>query len=297
MDQGKQCENVILAIDGSEHSNSALNLLYDLELSPQCLVTALSVLDTPHTPRRQFLLAALEHTRMQLEERKINVRTGILHGHPAHSLIEYADEHKPDVIIFGAKGRRATLGILLGGVAQQLVEHSHWPVLVVRSPYNGINQIVLVTDGSENGKRALDLFIRFPFNKRAVIHLIHVISPLTALDPEIIAQTWPMGAEIIQPVTPEMTRDLDAYLEEEERKGEQILAAAVNNLKEHGIQVKKSLLRGDAASEILNFAQNIKADLIVAGSRGLSQVQGWLLGSVSRKIVHYAKCSVLIAKE
>jgi nucleotide-binding universal stress UspA family protein len=56
-------------------------------------------------------------------------------------------------------------------------------------------------------------------------------------------------------------------------------------------------LRGDAATEILNFAQNINADLIVAGSRGLSQIQGWLLGSVSRKLVHYARCSVLIAKE
>jgi nucleotide-binding universal stress UspA family protein len=37
-------------------------------------------------------------------------------------------------------------------------------------------------------------------------------------------------------------------------------------------------------------------DLIVAGSRGLSRVRSWLLGSVSRKLVHYSGCSVLIVR-
>ena len=36
--------------------------------------------------------------------------------------------------------------------------------------------------------------------------------------------------------------------------------------------------------------------MVVCGSRGLSAVSGWLLGSVSRKLVHYAGCSVLIVK-
>ena len=56
------------------------------------------------------------------------------------------------------------------------------------------------------------------------------------------------------------------------------------------------LVRGDAATEIIDYAKERKVDLIVAGSRGLSQVRGWLLGSVSRKLVHYAPCSVLIVK-
>jgi len=296
MVSGNHCNNILLAIDGSEHSSAALNLLFDLELDSQCLVTALSVLDTPHTPRRQFLLAALEHSRRQLTEKNINVKTGILHGHPAQTLIEYADEHQPDIIIFGAKGRRATLGILLGGVAQQLVEHARWPILVVRSPYKGIHRILVVTDGSEYSQRAIDFFIRSPINKNVDIHLLHVISLSAALDPEYIAQTWPMGAEIIQPVTPDMTKEYDAYIQEEERKGEQLLNSTANYLNENHIQSNPVLMRGDSASEILEYAQEIRPDLIVAGSRGLSQVQGWLLGSVSRKLVHYSKCSVLIVK-
>ena len=64
--------------------------------------------------------------------------TGLLYGHPAQALAEFAGEHEPDLIVMGAKGLRATLGILLGGVAQQMVEYSRWPVLVVRLPYQGL---------------------------------------------------------------------------------------------------------------------------------------------------------------
>jgi len=54
--------------------------------------------------------------------------------------------------------------------------------------------------------------------------------------------------------------------------------------------------RGDAATEILAYAKENRVDLIVCGSRGLSEITGWLLGSVSRKLVHYAGYSVLIVK-
>ncbi len=56
------------------------------------------------------------------------------------------------------------------------------------------------------------------------------------------------------------------------------------------------MLRGDAAKEIIEYAKDNNINLIVSGSRGLSQFKGWLLGSVSRKLVHYSECSVLIVK-
>jgi len=51
-----------------------------------------------------------------------------------------------------------------------------------------------------------------------------------------------------------------------------------------------------AVTEIIQYAKENQVDLIVAGSRGLTSMQSWLLGSVSRKLVHYAGCSVLIVK-
>jgi nucleotide-binding universal stress UspA family protein len=84
--------------------------------------------------------------------------------------------------------------------------------------------------------------------------------------------------------------------EEEERQGRELLAETIDNLKVAGIEATPVLLRGDAATEILEHVQENKIDLIVAGSRGLSQMKRLLLGSLSRKLVHYASCSVLIVK-
>ena len=58
----------------------------------------------------------------------------------------------------------------------------------------------------------------------------------------------------------------------------------------------RRLTRGDAATEIIDYVKSNEIDLIVAGSRGLGQFEGMWMGSVSRKLVHYSNCSVLIVK-
>jgi nucleotide-binding universal stress UspA family protein len=49
---------------------------------------------------------------------------------------------------------------------------------------------------------------------------------------------------------------------------------------------------GDVAGEILNWADNNEVDLIVMGTHGYGALQGWLLGSVSAKVLHSAKCPI-----
>lgn len=57
-----------------------------------------------------------------------------------------------------------------------------------------------------------------------------------------------------------------------------------------------SVREGRAAESILAVATSIRADLIVLGSRGLSEIQSLLLGSVSYRVVHEATCPVLVVK-
>jgi len=56
------------------------------------------------------------------------------------------------------------------------------------------------------------------------------------------------------------------------------------------------LTYGDAAEEIVAAAEKVKADLIVIGTRGLSDLEGLVMGSVSHKVIHLAHCPCVTVK-
>ena len=85
-------------------------------------------------------------------------------------------------------------------------------------------------------------------------------------------------------------------MKRETELGEALLMRTRRLLQRYGLEATALLVRGDAATEILDYAGHHQIDLIVAGSRGLSQLKSLWMGSVSRKLVHYSNCSVLIVK-
>jgi nucleotide-binding universal stress UspA family protein len=123
---------------------------------------------------------------------------------------------------------------------------------------------------------------------------MHILPPSPS--PELIAQSWPIGPDVLPPIP--LDREAEtAWLEEEENKGHELLDQTVSFLARcSGIKATPVLARGDAATEIIQYVKDQNIDLILAGSRGLSEIRSWLLGSVSRKLVHYANCSILIVK-
>lgn len=287
--------NLILAVDGSEHSAAAARLVRDLPLPRESSITVLAVLMPRNASEHAALEKALVDTKEILGEIKPSIKTELLTGYPAEQISEYAAEHVPDLIVLGAKGRRATLGILLGGVVQQIVEYADDPVLVVRAPYEGIQRILLVTDGSIHSQQATSYLGKFPVPDLAEVHVLHVLPPLPS--PVLIARSWPTGSEAMAPVpTYDSEEALARQAEEEVSQGETLLSETVAELGNYGLEAKSVLLRGDAATEIIQYANENQIGLIVAGSRGLSQMRRLLLGSLSRKLVHYAGCSVLIVK-
>ena len=87
-----------------------------------------------------------------------------------------------------------------------------------------------------------------------------------------------------------------AIVRELEEDGKAILAKGEETVKAKGIPVETRLKQGVPAEELLRAAVDEKADLIVLGSRGLSQVRAFFLGSVSDKVSHHAKCPALIVR-
>jgi nucleotide-binding universal stress UspA family protein len=126
---------------------------------------------------------------------------------------------------------------------------------------------------------------------------MYVLSPLP--DPADLVYIGHIGRSEWAPLmlsSHELEQAVAQQAETEERAGRQLLSHTVEKLKAAGLTAASVLTRGDAATEIFQYHQTHPIDLIVAGSRGLGAVTGWWLGSVSRKLVHYANCSVLIVK-
>ena len=290
---------VLLAVDGSEHSRAALQTVQDLALisanCPDCQVMILGVLPLTEGLNHAAYKYPLIQAQNILGEQGIQASYELIQGIPAEVILNYAANKLPDLIVVGAKGLRATLGILLGGVAQQVVEYACCPVLVIRAPYRKLKHVLIVTDGSEHSRRTVEYAATFPFFPDTNFHLLHVLPPSPTLSPDTLARVWSYS---------NYTVDLPAFLYQEDEEdtqairnaGQAILELAHQILRSHAINAKNILLRGDAATEILQYAQDHQIDLIIVGSRGLSQVKSWLLGSVPRKLVHYAGCSVLLVK-
>ncbi len=288
---------ILLADDGSQHSLASVALLRDLRLPPESQITILGVFSPRQVENHEILRSALEQSKSVLISTGYQATAECILGYPAEKVIEYADRIQPDLIVMGAKGLRATLGILLGGVAQTVVEYANWPVLVVRAPYTGLRKVLLVVDGSPYSQRAVEYVAHFPLPKEVELQVGYVLPPLVS--PMLAVQSQAVSASGIEMIAtlPESMREEPAlWQKEEERRGEEVLKQALDILQSAGRQAITVTLRGDAATEIIEYVRVHGIDLIVAGSRGLSQVKGWLLGSVSRKLIHYASCSVLIVK-
>jgi len=321
--------HILLAYDGSEHAQAALDLAIDLfsacAAGEQCRLTAITVLPTQYIGGHEALQRSLDQAKQKLEQANLPAEAILKAGNPAVSINAYAEEINADLILMGAQGLRATLGILLGGVVQQVVEYSQRPVLVVRAPYRGLRRVLVAVDGSLHSQKLVDYLAprceeqpefpmpRFHAAERPAAQigqqpsapprqrcswlppdvqatLMYVLPP--AVSPEAISPPWMLVPEALYPVP----LDFAAMQAEEEEQARRTLEEALAAFQSAGLATETVLQRGDAATELLQFAKERKVDLIACGSRGLNPVSGWLLGSVSRKLVHYAPCSVLIAK-
>ena len=78
--------------------------------------------------------------------------------------------------------------------------------------------------------------------------------------------------------------------------------AAKNFFKEAGnligrdVVIHDELLFGPPAKNILNIAEQYKIELIIMGARGMSVLQGLLLGSQVHRVISLSKCPVLVVK-
>ena len=169
-----------------------------------------------------------------------------------------------------------------------------------------INNIVVATDGSSSAGKALDTAMELAEKFDAKLTLVHVLTHdhpsaemRRMLEIEHLDEPIPVQKESSGGTSAAIGRLLKAGLDSKEYRivavlGEQILNAAAKSAKKAGVKNVDSVLRdGDYANSILEVADEINADMIVVGRRGLSKLKGFVTGSVSHKISQRANCTVV----
>lgn len=89
------------------------------------------------------------------------------------------------------------------------------------------------------------------------------------------------------------------YSTESPAEATKLVADAVKTAREAGVATKgkvSDVAAGHVAKAIVDTAAANEIDLIVMGSRGLSDIQGLLLGSVTHKVIQLAQTAVLVAR-
>jgi nucleotide-binding universal stress UspA family protein len=147
-------------------------------------------------------------------------------------------------------------------------------------------KIIVAVDGSKYSRWATDLLLGLPLAEEPQIEIMHVVDVPTVTE------------SLIAPSMVEKYRKGRAAMAEKQFDLAQRLTAQVlERVRERWPRVGAIITRGPVADTIVARARKEKADLIVAGARGLSNIERFLLGSVSQKLVTYAPCSVLVVKQ
>jgi nucleotide-binding universal stress UspA family protein len=289
---------ILLAIDGSPTADRAVELVRSSVWARPTAVRVVtvdeSISDLMNAPWLGEPLVdhgpTWSHTRLlhgiaaraveQISSADLPVEGKVLQGRAADEIVGEALAFGADLIVIGSRGLGTIRTMLLGSVSAEVVDRAPCPVLVAR--HDRVNGMVIGLDGSPCSERALDFVAEhalFPGAEAIVASAV----PQTAAFPTLAPLT---GAAIELPADPRLRQ-----------AHQEIVLAGVARLRGPIRPVSEAIVEGDPAAELIDVATTHDADLIVVGTRGLTGVRRWFLGSTARNVLLHAACSVLVVRQ
>jgi nucleotide-binding universal stress UspA family protein len=221
----------------------------------------------------------LQRWRSVLEKQGISSDARILMGRLHESFMKAIEEFSPDLLIIGYQSHAFRLSS-----SERLIKSIEMPMLVVRGPKAdrpdslAIKKILCAVDFSDNAQRALANASDYARTFSADLHVIHSIPSHS------IKSRWAIweGTEKV---------DIDQFDMQMQAEAESELSRMIEK---SGIQHSAEVLHGNPAETISARAEEGGYDLVVMGARGLSYIQGLLIGSTTESVLRSSPCPVLI---
>ncbi len=138
-----------------------------------------------------------------------------------------------------------------------------------------INKVVVPVDFSSATDKVVDYATSVADKLGAHVIFFHVVNDFQGYD-----------MLLVHPSFVEMSEEL-------KKKSKQRIAALVEDYKQLKNGASGEVAVGDAAEEIVQFAEQEKADMIIIGTHGVKGLERILMGSTAEKVVKKAPCPVL----
>jgi nucleotide-binding universal stress UspA family protein len=136
-------------------------------------------------------------------------------------------------------------------------------------------RIVVAVDGSDCSDRAVQQGLDLACAFGSIVYLVHA---------------YPQSSDLLG------YDEFDKMVARRKVAGQRVLDHSRSLAQGISVTIVDDLLEAPEAEAILKVAVTQKADLIVMGTRGRGTLEGLLFGSVSRKVVQHAPCSVLVVR-
>lgn len=278
-------KKILVATDFSERSDRALRRAILLARQYNSEIQLIHVVDDDQ-PRRivdternevSTLLRQMAATTQDVDG--VTCETRVILASPFVGIARAVADAAPDLLVIGSHRRQVLRDVFLGTTAERTIRLVDCPVLMVNAPPTGLYRHVLqTTDLSDGSRDALRRFHALGFGQDVWTSLLYVF--------DAPALRLVMGHSM-------QKEDRSDYLAHEHENASLELSRFVASA---GIGDVRQIVRHEASGashEILDAADEEKADLIVMSTHGRSGLAKMLIGSVTEQVLREAQIDIL----
>lgn len=291
-------DHIVVPLDGSELSEAALAYVIPLAVRLNSKVVLLHVDGDPYidmfggvttapsfrtqTSMSNYLSAIAE----RLQSEGLQCETHREAGAAAAVILNYVEEHQPDLIVLSTHGRSGVRRMIVGSVTTAILPRAQTPVLVVH-PREGEETL---DTSFENLVIPLDMSER----SEDVLPIAGELAGALNLDSTLIT-CIPSAAQVFSGSVYDMHSYPDDLIQQAQQAADEYIQSAADAFaREYALEAQWESLEGGAASKIVEYAQTQPNSLIAMCTQGRTGLGRWVLGSVTDAVIRTGNTPVLV---
>jgi nucleotide-binding universal stress UspA family protein len=277
---------ILVAVDGSESSLSALQASFPLVRAEKGVVIVVSVVppydgelrlvgvkNVAATVRGPYEKALAESERLA-RDAGVRFYTLLAEGEPHEEIVDVAEAEGCGLIVVGVRGFNPAQTVVMGSMTARIIGYSYTNVLVVpRAARFRWDNILVALDGSTLGRSALRIasYFQGSYGSRAtILSVADVPFHVYGVDPTVVEGFIATARKVLD----------DAMTE----------ATAM------GLSAQAVIKEGDPAEIITDVSKQAQADLVLMGSHGRTGLRRLLMGSVTERVLGHVACPVMVVR-